>query len=106
MELQTGRAGISLSGMVCFGRNREEQGCKQGRDSARAMSQGKKKKICEEGWLSVRRFEICQGHREISTSPRQRLIKIKMSTLQCAVKKQNLPQKDLRDVQGKAQNLL
>lgn len=33
------RAGISLSGMVCAGRNREEQGCKQGRDSAGAVSQ-------------------------------------------------------------------
>lgn len=33
------RAGTSLSGMVCAGKNREEQGCKQGRDSAGAVSQ-------------------------------------------------------------------
>lgn len=33
------RAGISLSGMVCVGRKREEQGCRQERDSAGARSQ-------------------------------------------------------------------
>lgn len=62
--------------------------------------------ICEEGWLSVRWFGNCQGQGEIPNSPRQRLIKIKMSTLQCAIKKQNLPKKGLRNVQEKAQNSL
>lgn len=57
----------------------------------------------------MRWLGICQGQRDASNSPRQRLIKTNTSILQSAVKKAKLldllSKEDLTNVQEKAQGL-